>query len=490
MRNLNYGQAKYFWWLIINALKDADLPDDEKVIHIVTPWIRDISLSSSGLRQSGWRDLMGGHPGRLSRLSDVLRMMKKELGFTVHVTLLDSADKLLASSSRQFVEEEQRIVRRLVGPDLSSPEVDVWKKLGLHAKMFVFPHGCMTGSTNLTNAGLFLNGENMTVIMKDEDPEGYSRVKRNAQARIGNATSYFEDTSKRYEIDLGLSEEPEEPDSTVDKPEFRVPHSGRDSDQYPISLDYALGEIPNTGSDFIDKNEEFALTRELKSFESEMRRFLKEYYKTTAGAMAAWRQATIEGELSFTPPAVDSDPSSESTQISIPATDYRGKLGKKWHRLFIAVEDGTTIHDKAAVVLNVKMQKMGPGDFPTGKLPDPRDMSVDVMLNYAFLFDDIWTCLYGVPGSPFSDHAGTDLTDRSLVAFTRAAILGKATTDQEVRHFWVKLVDSFDWIKFARNQLYHESPLSRERAIQCQNGLMMFHQRVLRPFDSFMSNRR
>ena len=94
-------------------------------------------------------------------LSDVLHAIK-EIGFMVDIVTLDSADKRLPKDSRYWLKKEAEFI-----DSLEEKGVNVWKKIGLHAKMYIFPHGCLTGSTNCTNQGMFSNMENMTLTTND-----------------------------------------------------------------------------------------------------------------------------------------------------------------------------------------------------------------------------------------------------------------------------------------------------------------------------------
>ena len=81
MTNFNYGHSELFWELLIQAIEDESLTKSQRRILIISPWIRDISISSSGLDAEAFRSLIGVSSNyRISMLSDVLHAMQ-ELDF-------------------------------------------------------------------------------------------------------------------------------------------------------------------------------------------------------------------------------------------------------------------------------------------------------------------------------------------------------------------------------------------------------------------------
>ena len=57
MTNFNYGHSELFWELLIQAIEDESLTKSQRRILIISPWIRDISISSSGLDAEAFRSL-------------------------------------------------------------------------------------------------------------------------------------------------------------------------------------------------------------------------------------------------------------------------------------------------------------------------------------------------------------------------------------------------------------------------------------------------
>ena len=184
MTNFNYGHSELFWELLIQAIEDESLTKSQRRILIISPWIRDISISSSGLDAEAFRSLIGVSSSyRISMLSDVLHAMK-ELDFEIDIVTLDSADKRLPKDSRFWLKKESEFI-----DSLEQKSVNVWKKIGLHAKMYIFPHGCLTGSTNCSNQGMFSNMENMTLTLQED--KGSQSYIINADSILRGSVPYF-----------------------------------------------------------------------------------------------------------------------------------------------------------------------------------------------------------------------------------------------------------------------------------------------------------
>ena len=48
--NFGYGHSHVFWDFIFRSIEDSDeLENNEKVITIISPWLRDISVGSSNI---------------------------------------------------------------------------------------------------------------------------------------------------------------------------------------------------------------------------------------------------------------------------------------------------------------------------------------------------------------------------------------------------------------------------------------------------------
>ena len=184
--------------------------------------------------------------------------MKNELGFQINVLTLDSTDTVLPKSERTWLDLEATMIEKLVGLDRDNPNINVMKQLGVHAKMYVFPSGALTGSVNLTNAGLFLNGENLTRTDRDLDHQGYRQICINAQAQLQGAVYY---SGSRVDNLVHIIPENELSETTlwIRTGKSNFPDPSKNAEAYIIPPQFKLGDIKNSGPHKISEEEQFEL---------------------------------------------------------------------------------------------------------------------------------------------------------------------------------------------------------------------------------------
>ena len=147
-------------------------PKEEK-IWIVSPWISNVEIFDN--RSGNFSDINPDWGRTVIRLQDVIIEVLKRNG---NIALVSDAqeDK---HNDKFFSILQDKAQQNLVLDQLS-----IIKAKNLHTKGFLFQHGFLSGSMNLTYNGLEIKDEQ---IMYDRDPEG------RAQARVA-----FEE----YERDL------------------------------------------------------------------------------------------------------------------------------------------------------------------------------------------------------------------------------------------------------------------------------------------------
>jgi hypothetical protein len=469
MSNFNYGHSNLFWELLIQAIEDESLEESRKRIVLISPWIRDIPLSTSNLTAEDFRNLLGvGSSFRMMTLTDVLFAMK-QLNFEIDIVTLDSEDKRLPKNSRYWLKQESEFVK-----SLQQKEINVWKKIGLHAKMYIFPHGTLTGSTNLTPSGMFSNSENMTMKSIDERSD-YDSYVINAGAILAGSQTYFSDRTvrpKRLEIPSEEIPAPRE-DKILEEIETSHPKEVDDQDHYLHSPGIALGDFKNTGSHYLEPHEVMHLNSHIQSFEQELRRIIIYFYRSEANVMKVWSAKKKRGEISNQPRSI-------------------------WPRLLaVGIKtvnedetEGISLYDKAEEQIFVK--KTPPyeaEDFHDFKLPDRENLDAHTILTYGTTISDLRTCLIGDTSNLFHDFEKTNLLDQSLKCFTSNLTGIRGMADEDVRFFWKRLFDideAFSHIAFARNELFHSKPLARSRAMKCQTGLQLFEKRLMKRFSDFV----
>jgi hypothetical protein len=459
MTNFNHGHSAFFWDLLIQALEDDGLENDRKRILLISPWIVDLPIRTSNMDSSVFSMLLGDSKKRgLQNLSDVLEAMT-DLGFQIDVVTLDSATKGLPKNDRRWLQREEEFVKKLLSKGIS-----VWKKMGLHAKMYLFPHGALTGSVNLTRQGFFANAENITHCL-DEDYEEYESVVINADAQLRGSIHYFDRGGPRPER-LVL------PPEHVDEPtgEFKIDtgsQNSTDEDDYVHPPLIPLGHISNSGSHFIDADERRALTDHLLAFEEELREVILHMYKQEAHELVVWAEMRKRGEIPSKPRAM-------------------------WTKLLIVNHDKESLHERARKhMFEYKSPPYAAEDFPNGKIPDPNNLSHQTVLTYGTTLGDLRTCIIGDTNNIFHDFVGTNLQNKTLNRFTRSMLGVRVIDDERVRYFWLRLFgpeEAFTQINFARNELFHSKPLPRHRAIKCQQALMDFERKLLVKFNEFISS--
>jgi len=458
--NFSHGHSHLFWELIIRSIEDSEeMVDEDKIIYIISPWLRDIEISSSGVPSEDFRDLLDGYSGPLSKLSDVFIAMKETLNYKINILTLDSTDKLLPKTERPWLDLESTMMDKLVGFDKSNPKINVWKQLGVHAKMYIFPSATLIGSVNLTNAGLFLNGENLTLVEKQTNPVAYRQVCINGQSQMSGAISYHDGAQLELQTQIISDEEPSNREIVKLEPiKSNFPNPNRNADAYVVPPKIQMGGIPNIGSHFLNIIERNELHKWCYRFEEEMRSIVKYYYHEFAKTMNDW---------------------------NIEDTDK--PLKDNWHKLLIVKSHGESLHDSA--VKTIGMSKWKDSDFPSGKMLDLSNLSPDEALIYGTVLNDLWTCIYGSENKPFTDHSGTDLTNKSLYFFTTQVLdlPAKQTNQAKLEKFWNKLEDYFWAIKWVRDRHGHVNEIPRTRAIECQTALIKFNERVLKPFSQYYS---
>lgn len=460
MTNFNYGHSELFWELLIQAIEDDSLSKSQRRIIIISPWIRDFPISSSNLLGEDFRSLIGVPPSyRMSMLSDVLHALR-ELDFTIDIVTLDSADKRLPKNSRFWLQKEAEFIE-----SLEEKEVNVWKKIGLHAKMYIFPHGCLTGSTNCTNQGMFGNMENMTLTLHD-DHDNFRSYVINADANLAGSVPYFDQSTgspKRLELDPNWDYKPDE-NKQLEDVTFKNSEGVYDTETYLHSPGIPLGAISNTGTHYIESPEVNSLNSHIQSFEQELRRIIIEFYEAESNRMTSWVDLKKQGEISNQP-------------------------RKIWFHL-LKVDKDKSLYDTAVEqMFTYKRPPYEPEDFHDGKLPDKDNLDPHTILTYGTTMSNLKTCLVGDTNNLFHDFADTNLIDQSLKVFTRAVTGNREMKDEDVRFFWRRLFEedeAFSHIAFARNELFHSKPLARSRAIKCQNALQIFEKRLLKKFANYL----
>jgi hypothetical protein len=167
--------------LAVNLLADRNgmrLPGPRE-ISIVSPWLSDVEIA---MRPGVWQQQLtvgetDGHYTLDSVLSDFCNA-----GWLVHVAVLAYGQSVsgLRKDPAKFA-HERSFLRRLI-----ERGVRVYLVPNLHAKGVVTPLAIITGSTNLTDSGLYAQSQNANYFAHDHPDYLANRVQ--LMARITSIT--------------------------------------------------------------------------------------------------------------------------------------------------------------------------------------------------------------------------------------------------------------------------------------------------------------
>ena len=449
MSGYNYGHASLFWNEIIYALDTLDeIPEERRVISLISPWIRDLSLAPSNLSSDDWADLFD-MPGRLfANLSDVLIALA-EIGFSVTVLTLDAEDKALPKQNSSGLVKEETFVRKLTQKQRSNLKVQ--KKFGIHNKLFCFPYSVLMGSVNMTHRGMLGNSESLIKISIESDQEGYNQQLINAHALLDGSVDYAIGTLVRFEPPPVFKEPMEDNLPNHSLHELSSLSQEPQDDISQTDRLFSVGaEIPRKidGDErFLNQSEYMSLQWELGAFEKEFRRFLLSYYQYYALHVNDWKET---GE----------DPLSEN-----------------WHKLIHVAMHDTSLNKKASST--IKKREFVPSDIPGGKVPDWRNLTPDEAITYGTTLGDLRICLVGgatSPILPLKDYNKTNLANMALGKLSER-LTGREMEQQDIKQFWSELFapkpadSAFRDLEWVRNGQSHPNEVSLKRAIKAVQGM-------------------
>mgnify|MGYP001247326864 CR=1 FL=1 len=148
----------------------AELLDPSPILYVVSPWLRNVDIYDN---QSGaFEGLIPGAPRRQLRLVDILCRMLESGSKVVLVIRTPRDDGGVAYA----VEEWAKIHEHL-------PTLRIVERAELHTKAILSARAALTGSMNVTHAGL---EKNMELLHFDTDEELLARLSFAFAADYGN----------------------------------------------------------------------------------------------------------------------------------------------------------------------------------------------------------------------------------------------------------------------------------------------------------------
>lgn len=149
-------------------LQGQTLPGDRSVA-VVSPWLSDVELT---IPPGPWyQRMVGSEAPRVLRLGKGLELFL-QCGWTVEVAVLAyGANFSGMTKKREAYRSEVDLLSRLL-----TIGVRIYQVPDLHAKGVVTPLGVITGSTNLTYSGVFLQGQNVNYFARTHPDFWANRV--------------------------------------------------------------------------------------------------------------------------------------------------------------------------------------------------------------------------------------------------------------------------------------------------------------------------
>ena len=172
---LNHGHVHVFWDALMrlaeSATQSKPAPLSEELGHVVliSPWVTDLPIHTSGLKGEEWRSILGGGLRSINTLSDVLQALADQ-SCRITLMLVDSEDRALSFSDSASIRKETELVNRLQRND---GNIKILKRFGLHTKCYAFPNAMLEGSANLTYRGMLGNYERLSYVSKTREPERF-----------------------------------------------------------------------------------------------------------------------------------------------------------------------------------------------------------------------------------------------------------------------------------------------------------------------------
>ena len=483
MTNLNQGHARLTWWLLLESARRAakgEIPEEDRIIELYSPWMRDVPIDASMWSQESLAVALKCTPNEVESLSDVLKLMRKNLKFRINVCIRDSPRRSIPQANDRRNLQEARMMNRLKLADINTLKAN-----RDHSKMLATPIGALTGSMNFTYAGMRINRENTHIYFRSQDPQGYQIVSDNVHRNILGAIPFFEDqildleeTQRRFPvIEQVLGEQTDEPPTNEDElPEATEPDDELGTSDYEpmesVTIDNTttptviptLGNLPTDDLASIETRAKvFASTTQ---WEEKLREVALHVYANYSDKISDWR-AWAESK------------------------NEHPKIGKEWPN-YICVKliktekelsdfemhDGLRkkslfSHARKRVIEKIRTQfsqKITKGELEPGHL-------VHYGTDLAVL-----RTLCGLNRTALGkDASGSNLMP-AWKGFFKEMLLSKPT---EVEHLFTQFAFHFNRIYDLRNDNSHT--LMTERKIRgVDMAMQFFHEELFEPFDKII----
>ncbi len=191
MPSFHSGHLRVFCHVLFEAAARIDETEiNEREIIIISPWISDITISTSGWSESAIKSSFSPFSaGKIESLSDVLGLLVK-IGYKVTIVTLSTVGKWLPKKKKLDIGQTKR--ERQFMEKLEKLGINCRRRNNLHMKYLYTPFSIFSGSINFTFNGLSgRNQEGSSFFVKSIHSQEYNQRKKNIDSVLIGAQNYF-----------------------------------------------------------------------------------------------------------------------------------------------------------------------------------------------------------------------------------------------------------------------------------------------------------
>ena len=164
MTRFDSGLSPLFWNTLFECIRrERELPPEEKVVLVASPWLSDVELYGCRWHQSMLSTLNKSQA--FSSLIDVLGVLCN-LGYQVELVLAARRGKFLPAKTNEMVKREKILIDKA-----TQKGVRCSFRSDFHSKELVTPFAILSGSSNWTKNGLWNLIEHLEYKHRERDAD-------------------------------------------------------------------------------------------------------------------------------------------------------------------------------------------------------------------------------------------------------------------------------------------------------------------------------